>query len=487
MIQATVSPSAGYCIINKENAVPSLIALSGMTEVDASIHQPLLSLVDDWQVLSGDNRESVIKDAQHLSQLTQCASLVRLCVMIANHDKALPIYEEIENLLSTKISSDDVLHRLIVAPYKHTDQILVCSKQALSNGYAAVGNLFHRFFDIQPLIRKIAHAWLSIPVDYFYDAGLTKEEWWLSLIESGNLFKIIEATDSGAVRRVFGLIAFDLKSPREREVAAKLGADLSGKLFGSDTIEIVPEGDYSEPDKHGHHQDEGYWKDNLDRTLSEIGGIVHAVATGDEYHAEKYLRDLIDRQTSSQNDHVIKSLCNLAQQCADMFRTDFEALCLQKALEISPNDSWALIQYGDHLKRRGFYDKAIEIVEQAISYGEEKIGHSMLADISAQKGEYELAIEKYMSISGWKEEPTIRTAIADNLRRLGRLEEAIAEYDQIDVDGLGSERTSIGRAEIKKIQGHLDEAISIYRNVLKHKGLEQRQRSEEHTSELQSH
>ena len=427
MIQATVSPSAGYCIIDRDNAVPSLIMLSEMAEVDASIHQQMLAIVDDWQVLTGDNRESVIRNAQHLSQLTQCVSLVRLSLMIANNDIALPIYEEIENLLSAEISSGDVLHRLIVAPHKNADRILECSKQALSHGYAATGNLFHRFFDIQPLLRKVAHAWLSIPVDHFYNAGRTKEEWWSSLIEPGYLLRIVEANDSGAVRNVFGLIAFDLAVPREREVAAKLGSDLSGKLFGSEEIEIVPEDVYSEPNEHTHHQDEGFWKDNLDRALSEISGIVHAVATGDEYHAEKYLRDLIDRQTSSQEDHVIKSLCNLAQQCADMFRTDFEALCLQKALEITPNDSWTLIQYGDHLKRRGLYDKAIEIVEQAISYGDEKIGYSMLADITAQQGDYELSIEEYKSISGWNEEPAIRTAIADNLRRLGQFDAAIAE------------------------------------------------------------
>jgi hypothetical protein len=49
----------------------------------------------------------------------------------------------------------------------------------------------------------------------------------------------------------------------------------------------------------------------------------------------------------------VKSLCNIAQRCTEMFRTDFERICLDYARKLSPNDAWVLVQYGNHLKRIG--------------------------------------------------------------------------------------------------------------------------------------
>ena len=114
-----------------------------------------------------------------------------------------------------------------------------------------------------------------------------------------------------------------------------------------------------------------------------------------------------------------------------MFRTDFESHCLQKALAIDPNDSWALIQMGDHLKRVGRYQEAIATVERAISLGHTRVGASLLADIVSQEGHYERAIEQYRKIPDWKHDAAIRTAIADNIRRMGDLRQAEMEYARI--------------------------------------------------------
>ena len=76
------------------------------------------------------------------------------------------------------------------------------------------------------------------------------------------------------------------------------------------------------------------------------------ISEPDSIDAQKYLNDLIESQIQGQDDeYALKSLCNIAKQCADMYRPDFEHKCLRIALEINDQDAWTLIQWGDHLKR----------------------------------------------------------------------------------------------------------------------------------------
>ena len=482
-MKATISPSMGYCIVDDvagKNA--SLISLDSMDRLDSESEWPVLSTIHDWQVLESKDFTSVLDEAKAISMTTRCVSLARLRLMISNHDQGKMLCGEIEDLISGYVSANHVIQKMIVAPYKSPEKIKECAMLSLSDGYAATASLLNKLYDLQPLLRRLSHIWLSLPIDRFFNGGISKQEWWAQLYESGNLLKIIEASDGRGVKNVFGMIAFNYPQPRERESVASIGNELSNRLFGSNNNQTFASGYKGDVSDYAMRNEGGsvHWQAKLDRALSEVDGIAKAIASGDEYNAERYLREMIERQTAnmSDNKHAVKSLCNLAQQCADMFRTDYEYLCLQKVREVEPRDSWMLIQYGDHFKRRGLYDEARKMANEAIIYGQEKVGKSMLADICAQQGGYSAAIEMYKSISGWHEDLTIRTAIADNLRRLGQLGQALNEYNEIDNDGLGSERTSIGRAEIEKSIGRLDEAIYIYKRVLGKSDLDNRSRQQ---------
>lgn len=479
-MKATISPSMGFCIVNEAaEKTASLISLDSMNRLDSESERPALSMVRDWQVIEGKDLTSVLDEAKVISMTARCVSLTRLRLMISDLDQGKTLCGDIEDLISGYVSINDVIQKMIVAPFKSPERIKECAMLALSDGYAAAASLLNKLHDLQPLLGRLSHAWLSLPIDHFFNGGITKQKWWAQLYESGDLLKIIEASNERGVKNIFGMIAFNYQQPRERESVASIGNDLSSRLFGgknnSQEFDFNYEDDVSD---HVRNNEGGFtpWQANLERALSEVDGIAKAVASGDEYNADRYLHEMIDRQTTNMSDikYAVKSLCNVAQRCADMFRTDYEYLCLQKAHEIAPSDSWMLIQYGDHFKRRGLYDDAVKMTQQAIVHGQEIVGESMLADIYAQQGDYSGAIKIFKTISGWHEVPAIRTAIADNLRRLGQFDQALKEYDEIDSDGFGSERTSIGRAEVAKNIGNLDEAKCIYGRVLEKSKLENR-------------
>ena len=169
------------------------------------------------------------------------------------------------------------------------------------------------------------------------------------------------------------------------------------------------------------------------KVKKQIAAIAEAVSKGRDAKAEKFLRELIQGQTSLSGgkDYAVKSLCNIAQRCADMFRIDFEAICLDHALRLEPLDAWALIQHGDHLKRTGNYEEALRSFEKAGRLGEIDVARSAVADVYSQQSNYEKAIQIYKTIPDWSHRPDVLTAIADNLRKMGQMEEARKLYNKL--------------------------------------------------------
>ena len=240
--------------------------------------------------------------------------------------------------------------------------------------------------------------------------------------------------------------------------------------------------------KLAHHHEESRWISDYEiyeSVKKQITAIAEAVSQGNDKKAEKFLRELIHKQISSSGGEgrAVKSLCNIAQRCADMFRTDFEVICLDEALRLHSADPWTLIQYGDHLKRMGNYADALKCFERAEPLGESVIAKASVADVYSQQGDYVRAIRTYKEIPNWNNEPKIRTAIADNLRRMGRIDESEAAYTNlVDLARQGlpefvknEARFQQGIAEVMKIRGKLDDALQVYRAILKQEDIENRE------------
>jgi len=279
-----------------------------------------------------------------------------------------------------------------------------------------------------------------------------------------------QAAGSAWVKLVFGLAL-----PAERAVMSRVSKAVATALFPDhaesrpdvSAISEVDPGDSSGENRqtkprprHGHA--------SYVQALRQVEGITGAVAEGRDANARRFLKELVEAQMSfgGGEEHAVKSICNIAQQCADMFRTDFEYECLETAISIKPGDAWTLVQIADHFKRVGRFDDAIATLRQAEVSGEQLIARSSLADVYVHMGRFQEAMSIYESLSAGEQDETVRQAKADVLRRWGRLDDAGREYDRIVRDGLATHRLFAGKAEIAKRQGRLLEARKIYRELL---------------------
>jgi len=292
----------------------------------------------------------------------------------------------------------------------------------------------------------------------------------MRLVFSGQVPKLLEAGSSQAFSSLFSPIFFDEPSIAKRKVIVSIANELAKRLQVGDGFSSTALASYDETTEDAETHRPVSALGAHQSALSQVDAIVKAVAEGKDEWAKQIMDELVAKQaaTSSGVKFAIKSLCNIAQQCAEMFRTDFERTTLEKAIDLDRSDAWTLIQFGDHLKRGGEYEHAEQVFNQVIQEpgADSLVAASALADVYAQRGHFETAIEMYKSIPDWKAIAIVRTAIADNLRRLGLFDAARKAYEELELEGLGSYRSKIGKAEIAKRLGELPLAEAIYRNVV---------------------
>ena len=484
------SRSAGVLLVPKEGTGEYMVFdLVGGQEKEPVEARHLYSAVQDWEEIEGPARENLLELATSEYWLARTVSLLRLAIGGLERTLRMRVLEHVEENLACRVSPEKTLNRLLVAPLIDPRSPRALAECALSWGFSAVGNVLDELAELQPLLNRLTDAWLTLDVTVLTQFTEARETIWATLVEQCEMKQLLKAASGRDFAARWNLLPFHFPSPQSRIGVGVLGKELSRRLFrekeeeaaifDSDTEEVEPEPqEQLEPNIDDHK--------SFQSAKRQIAAIAQAVSRGQDLKAERFLRDLIEQQTSVSGgaSYVVKSLCNIAQQCADMFRTDFEVLCLEKAQELKPCDGWTLIQYGDHLKRIGAYDEALRVFGQAETYGESEVAKSSAADVYSQQGDYAKAIMAYKAIPKWSEKPEVLTAIADNLRKMGRLKEAEKAYNKLLESARGgllefrgsAIRAEAGIAEIAKQQGHLERALQIYLRLLGRYSLDERAR-----------
>jgi tetratricopeptide (TPR) repeat protein len=443
----------------------------------------------DWEEIQGIDVKALLEAAQREYWFARTASL--LCLAIGGLEKTLEseVLEHVEESLGSRASPDGVLDRLLVAPLTDQGSTQRLAQSALSGGFLAVASLLDDVVELQPLLRRFTGLWLGLSATGFGHFSESKEMIWVRVVEKGGISQLLKTANRSDFEAKWNLLAFHFTIGEPRSGVAFLGDELSRQLFPSESRDRKVIGT-SREEGYGARRDDERQEANaheaFKRAERAIAAIAQAVSKGRNAQANKFLRELISEQVSFSGgeNYAVKSLCNIAKQCADMFRMDFEVICLNKALELAPSDPWTLIQYGDHLKRTGKYMDALRFFARAALLGEADVAKSSTADVYSQQGDFAEAIRTYESIPNWDEKPTVLTAIADNLRKMGRLDDALDAYDKlIHAAGEGLPefaesliRSQVGKAEVAKRQGRLDEAMEAYRAVLKQTGIDRRER-----------
>lgn len=476
-MKATISPSAGYCIVGHEDNL-KILALLPLEEVDTVSCAAASALIRDWEVIEGDSREDIISQAQILAASERCARLLLMLLMAKTDKTKKHLLSEFELHLGTYASTKEVCNRILVAPLRDTEELAAIAMFSAVNGFSAATSLANSIINQQPLLRRLSDIWIDISAVELTFLNQTKQEFWCFLCKEGYVSRLLEAESYDQIKEIFGALAFMFNAPQERTALAKIGELIASQIYGSGAVNLTnevfeDEGNSSRPHEEPIEQNHS----EFTKVLSEVEAIVELLARGDDYHAHKYLGELVERQItrSSSTEYAVKSLCNVAKSCAEMFRTDFEGICVSRAFELDPTDSWTMIQFADHLKRVGDFTKAEDMARRALTYVQhEVVAISLLADINAMKGDHEAAIAIYKQIDNWERTPEVMTAIADNYRRRYMYQEALNHYLKIESLGFGSHRTQAGIAEIARREGRIRESLSIYMKISKSQHLDDR-------------
>jgi tetratricopeptide (TPR) repeat protein len=439
-----------------------------------------LNLGNDWIESLSKETETTISLAKRHYWAERAASQIRILLNSSNDNLIEITLKHIEETIEERSIAIDILDALLIAPLKPENNLSLLAEKALSLGLGSTASVLDSLLDNQPLIKRLSDKWLESDITFEEKHGNNKQIAWNILTKSVGLSNLLKSETQYEFQRSWNLAIFFLKSTADRKALLAAGHEIAKTLHlnkGQTDVsklktEIVPkEEKYHTPTITNHIA--------FERANKQISKIIVEIAAGNDRKGKRFIKELATSQqtTDDASEHCLKSLCNLAQQCADMFRTDFEAFCLELALKINTNDPWTLIQYGNHLKRIGDYENALASLNRANSISPNIIAKTSEADVFTQQAKYDLAIEHYHAIEGWEGDKVIRTAIADNLRKKNDLPSALRIYEEL-LQELGQEdssddqvdsfsRVRTGIAEIYKRRGQYSDAIEIYKDTLK--------------------
>ncbi len=471
---AYCSPSAGVLVPDTPGVnTDGLVFLCGDAAWSAAERRHFLSLVDDWEIIDGISSEDLVSKFTSLFRLDRATSYATILMDGTPGELEIEILEYLEETLQTVVQLESLVDRLIVAPLRHPDRAASLAKSALGRNFAATALLYETIHDVQPLLRRLTDYWLDIPPNQLAEVGISPSDVWNLACSSGTVREALARPTRTVFETRWNALALDenvFPTPASRIAFLRVVSDLSARMFPgaqADPREVAAT--FENDCQHDEQRDNTDPRIRFKQAIKQIEAITQAVATAKDNKARRFLRELVaeQRRFVGGDDFAVKSLCNIAQRCADLFRTDFERSCLDLALKILPTDSWTLRQYADHLKRIGEFEASIKAYERAATCGDSQYAHAGIADVWSEQGEYGKAIKFYKQIPGWSENAMIRTAIADNLRRLGRYEDAEREYLDILSSGVGLDcsRALAGRGDIARRRGDLMEARRIYESL----------------------
>ena len=484
------SRSAGVLLLPKPGTYEyAVLDVIGGGEQDPVEAQYLYSAVQDWEEVAGTDTDDLLKTATSEYWLARTVSLLRLAIGGLERPLEKRVLEHVEDILGSRVPPEKALDRLLVAPLKDPSSPSALANAALSYGFSVVASILDELKELQPLLHKLTDIWLGLAETAFSDFLESREMIWATVVEKGGMKRLLKAGSIHDFITKWNLLVFHFPTQQSRFGVSILGQELSRHLFPSkerEEIMAAPLTEEAEPTPIYQPERVMNVYQVFEKVKKQINAVTDAVSQGHDAKAEKFLRELVQEQISYSGgeSHAVKSLCNIAQRCADMFRMDFEVLCLNKAHRIDPFDIWTLIQLGNHMKRVGNYDEALRIFGQAEQWEESDVVKMSEADVYSQKGAYAQAISICKTIPNWNDKPEVSTAIADNLRRMGRMDEsetAYRELIQLAQQGLAKYidceiRAQTGIAEIAKRQGKLEDALQIYYEILERESISDRDR-----------
>jgi len=409
--------------------------------------------------------------------------------------------ECLENLVASEGDRERLADIMYSSPLPDAADITKMRLWARAGGPLA--NFAERLLADQPSIKKWCDEWASIP-DEMFGGFEQKRRMRLLAIRAGAFRLFVEEQGRGDAALLRLHISEEF---RGKALGRKILQRWAGRFRSSISNTDFPDvGSEDGPEEAEKRQPRRKKRQSAHSVFLGVGAqkdaIKKALEVGRRDVAMKYTHELVAWQRhNSQDEHISKSLCDLAQHGKMLGDYSWHLELSRWATREMPTDSWAWAQAGDGFRLVGDYQSALNAFETAGRLGDNKIALCGRAEVLKDHGQITEALEVYeacaakfpddsvplcgrasalasagffpKAVSAYeavlKEFPdcTIaETGLADVLGEIGEQQKALQLFDALLVKRPNEEAPQCARAKVLRDLGRLEESRAAYESVI---------------------
>ncbi len=208
------SRSAGILLLPKSGTSEyTFLDVVEGKEKDPVEAQYLYSAAQDWEKLEGSDKKKLLEIASHEYWLARAVSLLREVIVGLEISIEKRVLEHVEELLSTRVSSEETLNHLLIAPLVNSNSLETPVGSALNLGCTAVGSILDELKELQPLLRRFTDLWLSLDEAVFSDFLEPREMIWVTVVEKFGIKRLLKAESRQVFTGQWNLLAFHFTNP----------------------------------------------------------------------------------------------------------------------------------------------------------------------------------------------------------------------------------------------------------------------------------
>lgn len=347
-----------------------------------------------------------------------------------------------------------------------------------------VGGVVASILDCQNIVRLVQQSWLLVTNTPLVQQSGAEHVY--SLLCRHGVFRrlVLDAADTAQLDAIKPILAMDAAlraqlgtAPR---IVLELVEELRKELPHPTADKALVDGQI---DDQGVESSSQEYQDDLPKhttahsaytaAVSQVDRIVGLYRQMKDVQAEEIVSQLISEQTrhSGGEQHLVKSLCNIARQVNVLGRPDIGLNCLLKALEFpSGIDSQLYLQIGTELRELGRFDEAMACYERATQLDDGSLAEKLrLAKIRLRvaRGNYEEALLEYLAIPELQFRPRELAGLGTLYRKMGRPRDAREAYHSCLHNDKEFHIAYAGLAELQKQAGKPHQAIAEYNSLIR--------------------
>lgn len=325
--------------------------------------------------------------------------------------------QELESLLEGEALAKRLMTRLLSKPMPAP--VRACRHETISlfASFSLFSACLRRVFGLQEWCDEVYGAWKEAARSFSLDlaAGLESE-----LIEDGTVASIVEALSSKQLHTFnaeFVSQSLRHRDPSVSQMARDALLDIRDSLRpqlsrGLETQRVLPlkrrnsNRSVQSPDVIAEAIQRGKYGEGSPRLSpfeaktrvdKQIGSIANEFFSGREDLAEKYIADLVHFQFSnSEQEHLAKSLCNLAATALDANRLEMADKLSRYAVDLGIDDPVVFTTRAEVLKNLGSFDASLEAFREAkLRFPNSEYAWVGIADVLNELGKHESSLAAY--------------------------------------------------------------------------------------------